>query len=139
MTPKLMPDTPHQREQDQITVAIGDQDKAIILHILGHGGHGRAPERRHVALAALFSARELEELLLGAEQLPVTKWKNVIEIGHHQRDECLERKGEWCRGIGNHEPRCDSCPTRNGDRVYMKSLLDRALELRLRWDKEMWR
>ena len=41
-------------------------------------------------------------------------WKYKLQIGHHMRYECLEREGEWCRGIGAYQlvDRCKSCPTR---------------------------
>jgi hypothetical protein len=42
-------------------------------------------------------------------------YRRSIRVGHHSRPECLEREGEWCRGIGRHPGRCASCPSRRWD------------------------
>jgi hypothetical protein len=141
-------DTPHTRETTRIVAALdemgtpGGEDLARRLQVLGsyESNTGRS---RVLLLAVAFSFDELDALRAAVASSPKPRldWQRHIDNGGHARSECLERPGEWCRGIGNHPGhpgRCDSCPTLWSKLATVKKVVDQALGLRRELDAAMW-
>ena len=140
-------DSPHNRETDRIVEVLAGMglpgaDLARGLQGLGEY-EGSTGKGRALLLAVAFSFDELDALRVAVVSSPKPRlgWQRHIYAGGHNdghmRSECLERPGEWCRGIGNHAGRCDSCPTLRSKAYTVARVLDSALELRRALDAVM--
>jgi hypothetical protein len=89
-----------------------------------------------IALAAVFPIDWIEALRIAVARAPRTRHRRRLDVGGHQRAECLEQPGRWCRLSGS--GRCDSCPFRNGELDGLRRALESAEELRREWDTAMW-
>lgn len=99
-------------------------------------GNPANPAGRVLALALALPAVRLEALLVAAEnpRKPRARYRRKLRWGHHQSDECLERRGDVCRK--QHVGRCDSCPVHHAN-LPVRSLRA-ALAVRREIDRAMW-
>lgn len=145
-TMKQRLDTPHNRETDLIAAVLDEigapgEEEALARGLQGLSGWpGDTGKSRALLLAVALTHDELLTLLIAVKHSPKPRrdWRNRISIGHHARSECLERPGEWCRGIGKHPGRCDSCPTLKRHANTVARLVGKAVELRREIDAAMW-